>query len=174
MALSFLYLACVGILQLLRLGRRDSGDLAVEVVMLRHEVAVLRRHVARPASRPTDRPLLSELSRFLGRRRRGRFFVESDALLRWYRDLVRQEGDPTASSGAPEHSCGHGGDRPPAGPGEPPLGATEGSRENGQNGCRPRSLQHLGNPSSALTRSLADAEGSQLDRVPENPGVIDA
>jgi putative transposase len=122
MALSFLYLACVRILQLLRLGRRDSGDLAVEVVMLRHEVAVLRRHVARPASRPTDRPLLSELSRFLGRRRRGRFFVESDALLRWYRDLVRQEGDPTASSGAPEHSCGHGGDRPPAGPGEPHLG----------------------------------------------------
>ena len=32
----------------------------------------------------------------------------------------------------------------------------------------------LGNPSSALNRSLADAEGSQLDRVPENPDVIDA
>jgi hypothetical protein len=166
MALSFPYLAFVRILQLLRLGRRDSGDAAVEVVML--------RHVARPASRPTDRALLAESSRFLGRRRRGRFFVESDALLRWHRDLVRQEMDPTASSGAPEHSCGHGGDRPPAGPGEPHLGPPKDPGRMGQDGCRPRSLLHLGNPSSALTRSLADAKGSQLDRVPENPGVIDA
>ena len=43
MALSFLYLAFVRILQLLRLSRRGAGDLAIEVVMLRHEVAILRR-----------------------------------------------------------------------------------------------------------------------------------
>jgi hypothetical protein len=43
MALSFLYAAFVRILQLLHLSRRDSDQLAVEVVMLRHEVAVLRR-----------------------------------------------------------------------------------------------------------------------------------
>jgi hypothetical protein len=42
MALSFLYLAFVRILQLVLLGRRGSDELAVEVVMLRHEVAVLR------------------------------------------------------------------------------------------------------------------------------------
>ena len=48
MALSFLYLAFTRILQLLRLSRRDSDELAVEVVMLRHEVAVLRRQVVRP------------------------------------------------------------------------------------------------------------------------------
>jgi putative transposase len=40
---------------LVRLSRRDDEDLAVEIVMLRHEVAVLRRQVARPALRPSDR-----------------------------------------------------------------------------------------------------------------------
>jgi hypothetical protein len=48
MALSFLYLAFTRILQLVRLGRRDSDELAIEIVMLRHEVAVLRRRVVRP------------------------------------------------------------------------------------------------------------------------------
>jgi len=43
MTLSFLYLAFVRILELRRLVRR----VAVEVVMLRHEVAVLHRQVAR-------------------------------------------------------------------------------------------------------------------------------
>ena len=52
MALSFLYLAFVRILQLFRLSRRDSDELAVEIVVLRHEVAVLRRQVSRPAVRP--------------------------------------------------------------------------------------------------------------------------
>ena len=45
MSLSFLYLAFVRVLQILRLFRRDNEELAVEVVMLRHQVAVLRRQV---------------------------------------------------------------------------------------------------------------------------------
>ena len=49
MALSFLYVAFVRLLQLIRLCRNEQEELAVEVVMLRHEVAVLRRQVARPA-----------------------------------------------------------------------------------------------------------------------------
>jgi hypothetical protein len=52
MALSFLYLAFIYMLQLLRLSRRDNQELAIELVVLRHEVAVLCRQVARPALRP--------------------------------------------------------------------------------------------------------------------------
>ncbi|MGA7420514.1 MAG: hypothetical protein WBW80_21150 [Acidimicrobiales bacterium] len=91
MALSFVYLIFVRILQFVLLGRRDSDQLAVEVVMLRHEVAVVRRQVVRPALRPPDRALLAGLSRLLDRRRRRRFFVQPETLLRWHRDLVRQK-----------------------------------------------------------------------------------
>ena len=106
MALSFLYLAFVRTLQLLRLARGDGDDLVIEVVMLRHEVAVLRRQVARPALRPSDRALLAGLSRLLGRRRLGRFFVQPETLLRWHRDLVRRRWTYPHHSGRPSVPSG--------------------------------------------------------------------
>jgi len=106
MSLPFLYLAFVRILQLVRLFGRDNGELAVEVVMLRHEVAVLRRQVDRPALRPGDRALLAGLSRLLSRARRGRFFVQPETLLRWHRDLVRRRWTYPHRSGRP--SVPHG------------------------------------------------------------------
>ena len=92
MALSFVYLAFVRVLELLRLQRCDAADLAIEVIVLRHEVAVLRRQVTRPALRPADRALLAALSRLLSRSKRSRFFVQPETLLRWHRhrDLVRR------------------------------------------------------------------------------------
>ena len=70
--------------------RGGQQDLAIEVVILRHEVAVLRRQVARPALRPADRAVLAGLSRLLSAARRGRFFVQPETLLRWHRELVRR------------------------------------------------------------------------------------
>jgi hypothetical protein len=75
MALSFLYVASVRLLQILRLRRTERDDLAIEIVMRRHEVAVLRRQVARPLLAPSDRALLGRLSRLLIMERRSRFFV---------------------------------------------------------------------------------------------------
>jgi putative transposase len=106
-ALSFLYIAFFRLLQLLRLSRRRYQDLAVEVVMLRHEVAVLRRQVARRALKSSDRAVLAGLSRLLSVARRGRFFVRPETLLRWHRDLVqrhwahphRQPGRPGLPTG---------------------------------------------------------------------------
>ena len=51
---------------------------------------MLRRHMGRPAFRPSDRALLSGLSRRLPRRRLGQLFVQPQTLLRWHRDLVRR------------------------------------------------------------------------------------
>jgi len=98
MALSFLYLAFVRIVQLLRLSRRESRDLAIEVVVLRHEVAVLRRQVDRPALQPSDRALLAGLSRLIPRAKRTWLFVQPATLLRWHRDLVRR---PPVARGSP-------------------------------------------------------------------------
>ena len=87
MALSFLYLAFTKILQLHRLRRQDGDDLAVEIVVLRHEVAVLRPQVVRPVLEP----LFAEWDRLMGRSRQGWFFVQSETLRRWHRDLVRRK-----------------------------------------------------------------------------------
>ncbi|MGO8873372.1 MAG: integrase, partial [Acidimicrobiales bacterium] len=91
---------------MLCLNRRDSGDLAIEVVMLRHEVAVLRRQVDGPALRPTDRALMAGLSRLLPRAKLHRFFVEPDTLLRWHRELVRRKWTYPKPPGRPKIPAG--------------------------------------------------------------------
>jgi putative transposase len=106
MALSFLYLAFVQMLQLIRLRKCDCDDLAVEVVVLRHEVAVLRRQVVRPALRPSDRALLAALGRLMDRRRWGGFFVQPETLLRWHRDLVRRKWTQPHRPGRPSIPAG--------------------------------------------------------------------
>jgi transposase InsO family protein len=108
MALSFVYLAFTRILQLYRLRRQDGDDLAIEIVMLRHEVTVLRRQVLRPALEPQDRALFAGLSRLMDRRRRGRFFVQPETLLRWHRDLVRRKWNYAHRPGRPSIPAGTG------------------------------------------------------------------
>jgi len=48
-ALSFFYLEFLRMLQFLRLRRDDRADVAIEVVMARHEVSVFRRQVEPPS-----------------------------------------------------------------------------------------------------------------------------
>ena len=74
--------------------------------MLRHEGAVLRRQVDRPALRPPDRALLAGLSGLLERRRRGRFFVQPETLIRWHRDLVRRKWIHAPRPGRPSIPAG--------------------------------------------------------------------
>jgi putative transposase len=105
-ALSFLYLAFLRTMQVLRLQRSNESDLAIEVVVLRHEVAVFRRQVARPALAPSDRALLAGLSRLIPRARRTRFFVQPDTLLRWHRELVRRKWTYPKPSGRPRIPAG--------------------------------------------------------------------
>jgi putative transposase len=90
MALTFFYLAFVRMLQLFRLRGTDRDELAIEVVVLRHELAILHRQVDRPVLRPADRAILAGLSRLVAKVRWGRFFVQPETLLRWHRDLVRR------------------------------------------------------------------------------------
>jgi transposase len=106
MTLSLFYLAFVRLLQLVRLFRSKRTELAIEVVMLRHEVVVLRRQVTRPALRPSDWALLAGLSRLLDHRHRGRFFVQPETLLRWHRDLVRRRWTYPHRSGRPSVPAG--------------------------------------------------------------------
>ncbi len=83
---------------------RVRGDTAkeVELLVLRHQVAVLRRQVHRPTLEPADRVILAALSRLLPRARWGSFFVTPATVLRWHRELLaRQWTYPRKTPGRP-------------------------------------------------------------------------
>jgi putative transposase len=68
-------------------GRRDRSK-DVEILVLRHQLAVLQRQIVRPRFAPDDRAILSALARVLGRDRLSIFVVKPDTILRWHRRLV--------------------------------------------------------------------------------------
>jgi len=72
----------------LRLRSREFKEL--EIVVLRHELAVLRRQVGRPRLGDSDRVFLAAASRVLRGTGRHSFFVRPDTLLGWHRQLVRR------------------------------------------------------------------------------------
>src|SRR5690349_19342132 len=88
MSASLVYFLLRQILQMLTQLARDGGAKDVELLVLRHEVAVLRRQVHRPQLQPTDRLVLAALSRLLPRDRWSVFFVTPATLLRWHRQLL--------------------------------------------------------------------------------------
>jgi putative transposase len=72
-------------------GSRASRHNDVEVLVLRHQLAVLKRQVNRPRLRQRDRLLMAALSRMLPRERWSAFLVRPQTLLRWHRELVRRK-----------------------------------------------------------------------------------
>jgi putative transposase len=85
---SFLYVMLGRVMALVLLCFRSSDFKELEIVVLRHELAVLRRQVSRPVLRPADRAFLAAASRLLPRARWRSFFVTPGTLLAWHRRLV--------------------------------------------------------------------------------------
>jgi putative transposase len=86
--LSVFYVTLQRVLQLVFLLFRSAGHKELEIVVLRHEVSVLRRQVRRPAFRSADRFFLAAASRLLPRVMWSSFLVTPATLLRWHRRLV--------------------------------------------------------------------------------------
>jgi putative transposase len=85
---SFVYLALRRSLELVLLCFRSAEANQVEILVLRHELAVLRRQHPRPRLHSKDRALLAALSRLLPRARWSVFLVRPETLLRWHRRMV--------------------------------------------------------------------------------------
>ena len=75
-------------IELMVLRLREDAAKDVELLILRHQVAVLRRQLHRLVLKPADRVLLATVSRLLPRIRWGAFFVTPNTLLRWHRELI--------------------------------------------------------------------------------------
>jgi putative transposase len=74
-------------------GGSGSEDLSkdVEILVLRHQLKVLRRQAGRPRLRRLDRIVLAAASRVLPRPAWSSFMVSPQTLLRWHRELVRRK-----------------------------------------------------------------------------------
>jgi len=98
--LSVVYLLVRRVFALIVLRGRGEASKDVELLVLRHEVAVLRRQVSRPRFERADRVLLAALARLLSRELQAHRIVTPAKLLRWHRSLVarrwtyRQHTDP--------------------------------------------------------------------------------
>jgi len=101
---SVLYWVLRRLLELLVLRFRSERAREVEILVLRHQLRVLQRQVARPRLEPADRVLLAELSRVLPRRAWTAFLVTPTTLLRWHRDLVARRWTYPHRPGRPETS----------------------------------------------------------------------
>jgi putative transposase len=77
--------------RLLGAGGHRSDENEVELLVLRHQVKVLQRQVARPRLNRLDRVLLAAASRAMTRSSWSSFVVRPESLLRWHRELVRKK-----------------------------------------------------------------------------------
>jgi hypothetical protein len=98
-SLRFLYLIFGQVLGLVVLSCRSSAAKDVELLVLRHEVAVLRRTNPRPRLDWADRAVLAALVRWLPRELRAHRLVTPDTILGWHRRLVRRRWTYVAEIG---------------------------------------------------------------------------
>jgi putative transposase len=102
MVWSFVYLALRRLLELMVLCWRSTDANEVEILVLRHQLAILRRQHPRPRLQPENRALLAALSRLLPRPRWSIFVVAPETLLGWHRRLVRRHWtSPAQGRGRP-------------------------------------------------------------------------
>jgi putative transposase len=98
---SSLYVFVCRLLQLIVLFARRDRTKELEILVLRHELSILRRQVGQPRFAPHDRLLLAALSQVLPRRAWSAFPVRPETLLRWHRRLVARPLDlPETPAGA--------------------------------------------------------------------------
>ena len=92
MCLQFVFLLITRVTMWLRLSQRDEAWKTAEILILRHQLAVLQRRQPRgPHLTWADRALLAALLSVIPKaRRNGLLLVTPDAILRWHRDIVRR------------------------------------------------------------------------------------
>jgi putative transposase len=127
MCLRFVFLLITRLAAWLRLSRREEAWKTAEILILRHQLAVLhRRQPRRTTVDWADRALFATVLGVIPRARRQglRLLVTPDTILRWHRDIVRRRWAARSMSGKPA-------DRRPAGTSGPWFYGWRGRTPNG-------------------------------------------
>jgi putative transposase len=85
---SFVYVVACRLFALVLLLARSDRSKELELLVLRHELSILRRQARRPQVTERDRLVLAALSRVMPRRSWQAFHVTPETLLRWHRRIV--------------------------------------------------------------------------------------
>ena len=92
MLIRLIYLFIVRVFGWLVILARSDAAKDVEILVLWHEIAVLRRQVSRPKPDWADRAVLAALARLLPGHLRLQRIVTPGTLLAWHRRLVKKNG----------------------------------------------------------------------------------
>ena len=154
------------------------GDRAkdAELLVLRHENAVLRRHAGRVRYEPADRVWFAALARLLPRRRWTEIFPVTPAtLLAWHRKLAARKYDTSKprKPGRPPIVPEHRSPCRPAGEGESAVGIPPDPRRADEARRDGRAVHGVGDPACCGHRSGAAPVRPDLAAVPACPGRRD-
>ena len=176
MCLRFVFLLIQQVASWLRLSRHEEAWQTAEILILRHQLAVLqRRQPRRPNLNWADRALLATLHGVIPKARHQglRLLVTPDTILRWHRDIIgrrwaarsrrRRTGRPATRRNfrALVLRLAHE---------NPRMGIPQDPRRAGRPGSEDSGVDGVGNPEQGRNRPRAATDRSYLAAVPALPG----